>query len=53
MGSVYVRIGQDDNFVIAELADIEIVANATSKGGNHGFDFVVDQYFFQGCFFHI
>ena len=36
MGAVYVRIGQDDNFVVAELADIDIVTDAAAKGGNHG-----------------
>ena len=52
--TVDVRIRHDDDFVVAELAQIEIVtANPATKGGNHRPHFSVLQNLLQTGFFHV
>ncbi len=53
MRAVYVRIGQDNNLVVAELFDVEFVADAAAECSNHGFDFVILQNLFKRCFLDI
>ena len=57
MSTVHIRICHDNDFIITQLADIEIVAisfrKTTSKSIDHGFDFGIGQYLINGSFFYI
>ena len=41
MGAVNVGVGHDDDFVIAELVDVELVADTGAEGDNHGVELIV------------
>ncbi len=57
MGTVHIRIRHDDDFVVAQLRDIEIVAVALGKTAAeriyHGLDFRIGEHLVNACLFHI
>ena len=57
MSAVHIRIGHDNDLVIAKLADIEIISvalgKAATEGVDHGFDLCVGQNLVNACLFHV
>ena len=57
MGSIHVRIGHDNDLVIAELTDIKVIAVAlgktTAKGVNHGLDLRIGQDLIDAGLLHV
>ena len=53
MGSVHVRIGHDDDLVVAQLGDVKIVVDARPEGGDHGFDLRVTVNPIQARLLHV
>ena len=38
MSTIYIGIGHDNDLVISEFADIKIIMNTCTKGGDHSLD---------------
>ena len=64
MRAVHVRIGHDDDTVVAQFVDVEVIcprfarfgthfANAGTKRGNEGQNFIAGEQLFITRFFHI
>ena len=57
MGAVDIRIGHDDDFVIAKLRDIKVISVPLGKTAaesiDHGLDLRICKYFVNACFLHI
>ena len=58
VGAVDIGVRHDDDFVVADLADIERAlafagADACADGGDHGLDFLVFEGLVETCFFDI
>ena len=53
MCTIHIRIGHDDNLVIAKLTDIKIIMNAGTKCSDHSLDFCVGIYFIHSCLFYV
>lgn len=53
MSTVHIRIRHDDDFVVAQLRDIEIIAIALGKAAaeciDHGLDFRIGEYLVNAC----
>ena len=41
MGAVYVGIGQYNDLIVAEFADIKIIPDSTAESCDHRFDLVI------------
>ena len=57
MGAVHIRIGHNNDFIIAESADIKVIAVAfgksAAKGVNHGFNFRIGKNLINARFFDV
>src|SRR5471032_1184518 len=54
VGAVDVRIGHDDDTVVAQFFDVEFVrSDRGSQGGDQGGDLLRGQHFFETGFFHV
>ena len=53
MGSVYIRIGHDDDLVITQLGNIEIVMDSGSECRDHRLDLRIGIDLVQSCLLHI
>ena len=53
MGAVYVGVGHDDDFAVAELGKVEVFANACAQGCYHGHELFVAVDFVEPCFFYV
>ena len=55
--SIHIRIGHDNDFIIAQLTDIKVIAisfgKAAAKCIDHGLDFCIGKYFINTCFFYV
>ena len=53
MGAVHVRIGHNNNLVVAQLGNIEIIVNSCSESGNHGLNLRIGVDLVQTGFLHV
>ena len=58
MRAIHVRIGHDDDLVVAQFLDVEgafpfPIANAGANGGDHGADFIILQHLVEAGFPHV
>ena len=53
MRTVNIGISHDNDFMIAKLADIEILMNSSSKSCNHSLDLCICINLIQTCFLYI
>ena len=57
MFTIHIRIGHNNNFIIAKLGNVKVIAIAfgktTAKGINHGLDFCISKNFIDAGFFYV
>ena len=53
MSAVHIRIGHDDDFVVAQLADVEIIMDTGAKSSDHSLDLRISIDFIHSCLFYV
>jgi len=53
VGTVNVRVGHDDDLVVADFSDVKFTAATRSDAGDNGLEFLVGNNFFDAGFFHV